>query len=70
MALEPTTFSLSLRSCTVVVSTVLMSPPEGLKPWQPVIEVDSQTYQVRANGELLTCEPAEVLPMAQRYFLF
>ncbi|GAA4492821.1 urease subunit alpha [Pseudaeromonas paramecii] len=38
--------------------------------WQPVIEVDSQTYQVRANGELLTCEPAEVLPMAQRYFLF
>jgi len=33
-------------------------------------EVDSQTYQVRANGELLTCEPAEVLPMAQRYFLF
>jgi urease subunit alpha len=38
--------------------------------WQPLIEVDSQTYQVRANGELLTCEPAAVLPMAQRYFLF
>jgi urease subunit alpha len=38
--------------------------------WQPLIEVDSQTYQVRANGELLTCEPATVLPMAQRYFLF
>ncbi len=38
--------------------------------WQPLIEVDSQTYQVRANGELLTCEPASVLPMAQRYFLF
>ena len=36
--------------------------------WQPLIEVDSQTYQVRANGELLTCEPAAVLPMAQRYF--
>ncbi|MBK1619721.1 urease subunit alpha [Lamprobacter modestohalophilus] len=38
--------------------------------WQPKIEVDPQTYQVRANGELLTCEPADVLPMAQRYFLF
>ena len=36
----------------------------------PRIEVDSQTYQVRADGELLTCEPASVLPMAQRYFLF
>ncbi len=36
----------------------------------PVIEVDAETYQVRANGELLTCEPAHVLPMAQRYFLF
>ena len=36
----------------------------------PEIEVDSQTYQVRADGELLVCEPAEVLPMAQRYFLF
>ncbi|WP_439859268.1 urease subunit alpha [Pseudomonas sp. MBLB4136] len=36
----------------------------------PHIEVDSQTYQVRADGELLVCEPASVLPMAQRYFLF
>ncbi|MCP5300701.1 MAG: urease subunit alpha [Chromatiaceae bacterium] len=41
-----------------------------LNDWQPTIEVDPQTYQVRADGELLTCEPAEVLPMAQRYFLF
>jgi urease subunit alpha len=38
--------------------------------WQPKIEVDPQTYEVRADGELLTCEPADVLPMAQRYFLF
>jgi len=38
--------------------------------WQPRIEVDPQTYQVRADGELLTCEPVAVLPMAQRYFLF
>jgi urease subunit alpha len=36
----------------------------------PVLEVDPETYEVRANGELLTCEPASVLPMAQRYFLF
>jgi urease subunit alpha len=36
----------------------------------PKIEVDPQTYEVRADGVLLTCEPATVLPMAQRYFLF
>jgi urease subunit alpha len=36
----------------------------------PQIEVDPETYEVRADGELLTCEPATVLPMTQRYFLF
>jgi len=36
----------------------------------PAIEVDAETYEVRADGMLLTCEPASVLPMAQRYFLF
>jgi len=36
----------------------------------PNIEVDPETYEVRADGELLTCEPAAVLPMAQRYFLY
>ena len=36
----------------------------------PKIEVDAETYEVRADGELLTCPPADVLPMAQRYFLF
>ncbi len=41
-----------------------------LNDWQPHIEVDAQTYEVRANGELLTCEPMEVLPLAQRYSLF
>jgi urease subunit alpha len=41
-----------------------------LNDYQPRIEVDSQTYQVRADGQLLTCEPASVLPLAQRYFLF
>jgi urease subunit alpha len=38
--------------------------------WQPRIEVDAQTYEVRADGELLTCEPAVSLPLTQRYFLF
>jgi urease subunit alpha len=36
----------------------------------PSIEVDPETYEVRADGELLTCEPAHTLPLAQRYFLF
>ncbi|WP_304412025.1 hypothetical protein [Pontibacter sp. BAB1700] len=36
----------------------------------PKLEVNPETYAVTANGELLTCEPLKVLPMAQRYFLF
>jgi urease subunit alpha len=36
----------------------------------PRIEVDPETYEVRADGELLTCEPASSLPLTQRYFLF
>jgi urease subunit alpha len=38
--------------------------------YTPVMQIDAQTYEVRADGQLLTCEPASVLPMAQRYFLF
>jgi len=41
-----------------------------LNNYQPVIEVDSQTYAVKADGQLLSCEPAESLPLAQRYYLF
>jgi urease subunit alpha len=41
-----------------------------MNDFQPEIEVHPETYEVRANGELLTCPPAEELPMAQRYFLF
>jgi urease subunit alpha len=41
-----------------------------LNDLKPKIEVDPETYEVRADGQLLTCEPADVLPMAQRYFLF
>ena len=36
----------------------------------PVMEIDPQTYRVRADGQLLTCDPATVLPLAQKYFLF
>jgi urease subunit alpha len=38
--------------------------------YAPTMQIDAQTYEVRADGQLLTCEPAAVLPMAQRYFLF
>ncbi len=41
-----------------------------LNDWQPHMEVDPETYEVRADGELLTCEPMAELPLAQRYFLF
>lgn len=38
--------------------------------YTPTMEVDTETYEVRADGQLLVCEPAKILPMAQRYFLF
>ena len=38
--------------------------------WLPRMEIDAQTYTVRADGQLLTCEPATRRPLAQRYFLF
>jgi urease subunit alpha len=41
-----------------------------LNSLMPEIDVNPETYEVRANGELLTCEPAKALPMPQRYFLF
>ncbi len=41
-----------------------------LNDYMPKIHVDAQTYEVRADGQLLTCEPAQTLPMTQRYFLF
>jgi urease subunit alpha len=41
-----------------------------LNDYTPAMQIDAQTYEVRADGQLLTCEPAAVLPMAQRYFLF
>jgi urease subunit alpha len=41
-----------------------------LNDYRPKMDVDPQTYEVRADGQLLVCEPAKVLPLAQRYFLF
>ncbi len=63
---------LGLNSLVGVVSNcrTIRKKDMKLNDWQPSIEVDSQTYQVRADGELLVCEPAKSLPMAQRYFLF
>ncbi|WP_409523113.1 urease subunit alpha [Nitrincola sp. MINF-07-Sa-05] len=54
-----------VRGCRTVTKDKMI-----LNSYQPLIELDSQTYEVRADGELLVCEPADCLPMAQRYFLF
>ncbi|MBD2492955.1 urease subunit alpha [Nostoc sp. FACHB-280] len=63
---------LGLKKSTVAVTGTRQISKGDLKlnDALPHIEVDSETYEVRADGELLTCEPATVLPMAQRYFLF
>jgi urease subunit alpha len=63
---------LNLQKQTVPVSGIrkLTKRDMKLNDALPQMEVDPETYEVRANGELLTCEPATVLPMAQRYFLF
>jgi urease subunit alpha len=55
----------AVRNCRSVQKTDLIHNSA-----MPQIEVDPQNYQVRADGELLWCEPAAILPMAQRYFLF
>ena len=64
--------SLSLqKNCIAVKNTRTVRKKDLIhNSYQPTIEVDAQTYEVRADGELLTCEPAEVVPLAQRYFLF
>lgn len=55
----------AVKACRSVKKTDMIH-----NDYMPDIDVDSQTYEVRADGELLTCEPAEELPLAQRYFLF
>ena len=63
---------LGLKKRTHVVSGIRKLTKRSMihNDYLPVIDVDSQTYEVRADGQLLTCEPADVLPLAQRYFLF
>ncbi len=63
---------LGLHKPTVAVSGTRQISKRDMKlnDYLPEMEVDPETYEVRADGELLTCEPATVLPMAQRYFLF
>ncbi|MEB3118835.1 MAG: urease subunit alpha, partial [Limnothrix sp.] len=63
---------LGLQRQVVAVSGIrsIRKSDMKLNDAQPAIEVDPQTYEVFADGQLLTCEPAAVLPMAQRYFLF
>ena len=65
--------ALGLRKATLAVENTrggIGKAAMKLNDATPEIEVDPETYEVRADGELLTCEPADVLPMAQRYFLF
>jgi len=63
---------LGLRKQAVAVRNIrqLTKGDMKLNDYQPQIQVDPETYEVHADGQLLTCEPATVLPMAQRYFLF
>jgi urease subunit alpha len=55
----------AVKGCRTVRKTDMVH-----NAYLPVMEIDAQTYQVRADGQLLTCEPATSLPMGQRYFLF
>ena len=55
----------AVANCRTVQKSDMM-----LNHYQPVMEVDPESYEVRADGELITCEPATSLPLAQRYCLF
>ena len=72
-ALEPEIpTQLGLHKPTVAVSGTRQLSKQDMKlnDALPNIEVDPETYEVKADSKLLTCEPATVLPLAQRYFLF
>ncbi len=66
----PEALGLKKRAIPVRHTRAIGKASMVLNSGTPKIEVDAQTYEVRADGVLLTCEPATVLPMAQRYFLF
>jgi urease subunit alpha len=55
----------TVRGCRGLTKAAMVN-----NSYLPRMEVDAETYEVRADGQALTCEPARVLPMAQRYFLF
>ncbi len=63
-------YGLSKRACAVEGVRQIKKADMVHNSLQPDISVDPQTYEVRADGQLLTCEPATELPMAQRFFLF
>jgi urease subunit alpha len=69
---NPEVLALNLQKPLVAVSGTRNVKKKDMihNNWMPVIDVDPETYVVRADGILLTCEPATELPMAQRYFLF
>ena len=69
---NPAVQALGLRKTLIAVSGTrgLQKSDMVLNGATPKIDVDPETYAVRADGELLVCEPADTLPMAQRYFLF
>ena len=64
--------SLGLRKQTIAVQNTRNIGKSDLihNAATPKVEVNPETYEVRADGELLTCAPAETVPMAQRYFMF
>ena len=66
----PETLKLDTITAPVEACRNLSKSDMVLNDYLPNIEVDPETYEVRVDGELITCEPAESLPMAQRYFLF
>ncbi|QLE59055.1 urease subunit alpha [Nostoc sp. TCL26-01] len=66
----PTKIGLQKSAVAVSGTRQLTKQDMKLNDALPHIEVDPETYEVRADGKLLTCEPATILPMAQRYFLF
>jgi urease subunit alpha len=66
----PRALNLAKRTAVVRGTRAIRKRDMVLNDALPAIEVDPQTYEVRADGELLTCQPAAVLPLAQRYFLF
>jgi len=65
-----TRLGLAKRTLAVAKTRTISKADMVHNSYCPQIEVNPETYEVRADGELLTCEPAEELPMAQRYFLF